>query len=128
MILDIHKGFQQLIADALDITVKFENLSFKPDLQKSFGIFQLGVVETSRESQGKCAGLIYSGEATLTIKTDINTGVDEAYQLADTLISFVMANGLYSGLKMIDTPYVGETDQEFDWLVLPVFIPFQKDT
>jgi predicted transcriptional regulator len=72
--------------------------------------------------------LNYSGEATLTIKTDINTGVNEAYQLADKLIKFIMENGLYSGLKMIETPYVGATEQEFDWLVLPIFIPYQKDS
>ncbi|WP_339385068.1 hypothetical protein [Vibrio crassostreae] len=83
---------------------------------------------TERQGQGSCVSLNYSGEATLTIKTVINTGVNEAYGLADKLITFIMENGLYSGLKMIDTPYVGETEQEFDWLALPIFIPYQKDS
>ncbi|CAK3750866.1 Phage protein [Vibrio crassostreae] len=129
MILDIHTGFQSLIADAqLGIDVKYENLSFQPKLKTAFGIFQLGAVPTERQGQGACTSLNYSGEATLTIKTDINTGVNEAYQLADKLIKFIMENGLYSGLKMIETPYVGATEQEFDWLVLPIFIPYQKDS
>lgn len=129
MILDIHTGFQSLIKDAqLGIDIKYENLSYQPKLKTAFGIFQLGAVPTERQGQGSCTSLNYSGEATLTIKTDINTGVNEAYGLADKLITFIMENGLYSGLKMIDTPYVGETEQEFDWLALPVFIPYKKDS
>lgn len=129
MILDIHTSFQSLLPDAnLEIDIQYENTSYQPKLKTAFGIFKLGAVVTERQGQGSCACLLYSGEATLTIKTDIKTGVNEAYGLADKLITFIMENGLYSGLKMIDTPYVGETEQEFDWLVLPIFIPFQKDS
>ncbi|CAH6959319.1 conserved hypothetical protein [Vibrio chagasii] len=129
MISDIHTGFQSLIADAqLGIDVKYENLVYQPQLKNAYGIFQLGPVATERQSQGKCSCLTYSGEATLTIKTDVKTGVDEAYQLADKLIQFIMENGLYSGLKMIEPPFVGATEQEFDWLALPIFIPYQKDS
>ena len=129
MILDIHTGFQSLLSDAnLEIDIQYENTSYQPKLKTAFGIFKLGAVATERQGQGACSCLLYSGEATFTIKTDIKTGVNEACGIADKLITFIMENGLYSGLKMIEPPYVGETEQEFDWLVLPIFIPFQKDS
>lgn len=128
MIADIHSAFRTLCDNALpNISIKYENTEFRADLGTTFAVFQLGQVDTERQSQGRGSCLSYTGQATLTIKTDIKTGVDEAYTHADALIKFALENALSNGLKLIEPPFVGATEQDFDWLALPVFIPYQKD-
>ncbi|WP_394239871.1 hypothetical protein [Vibrio astriarenae] len=124
MIADIHKAFQNLCNNALSIPIKYENTTYTPDSKTTFAFFQLGPVNTTRQSQGQCKWLTYEGEATLTIKVDVKTGVDEAYELADTLIAYALENSLTDGLRLLEPPYVEASEQEFDWLALPVQIPF----
>ncbi len=123
----IHASFKNLIEACTDFETTFENEEYKPMLDVTFGVFQLGTVAIERQSQGKCGTLVYSGEATLTVKVQMKTGAGHAYAIADKVIDYAVKNGLNYGLKFFEPPFVGDSSPEGDWFTLPISLPFTKD-
>ena len=126
-LVELNAGFEQVLGDALELDVKYENMQKNTEHGVPFGAFMLGAVEIERQAQGKCDKVIYMGVATLEIRVPIKEGSARLFGYVDTLITYIMNNGLAGGIKFIEPPQVGESIQEFDWFNIPVSIPYTKD-